>query len=69
MWDDIQKAYFERIGAKINPNTDIVEVPRRVWNNLQYTDRSIYDKNIRTWMINSICGCCLIFEHRHFEII
>lgn len=68
MWDHIQKAYFERIGAKINP-AGIVEIPRRVWAGLQYTDRSIHDKNIRTWMINSVNGCCLIFEHKHFEIV
>ena len=69
MWDHIQLAYFERIGAKISPDSEIVQVPRKVWNTLQYTDRSIHYKSTRTWMINSVNGCCLIFEHKHFEII
>ena len=68
MWDHIQVDYFNRIGAVIGSD-DIVRIPHKIWRTLQYTDRSIYDKSIHTWMINSINGCCLIFEHKHFEIV
>lgn len=68
MWDHIQIEYFNKIGATVGDD-DIVKIPRRVWNTLQYTDRSIHDRTVKTWMINSVNGCCLIFEHKHFEII
>ena len=34
----------------------------------QYTGRSIHDNSVRTLMLPSVYGCCLIFEGKHFRI-
>lgn len=66
MWTQSEIDFFEGIGCRIDPKSDKVLISREQWKKEQYTDRSIYNKDIRTWMIP---GCVLIFEHRHFEIV
>lgn len=69
MWDKIQLVFFNRLGCAIDPKTEKALVPREVWEKEIYTGKSIDNPDVRTWMINSAKGCCLIFEHKHFEII
>jgi len=67
MWSDRERKYFFAKGCEIDKN-DVVKVPRRIWSKEIY--RGI-DANtgVRNWMIAADCGTCLIFEHKHFEIV
>lgn len=44
-------------------------IPEHKWSNLQYTDRSIFNRKLHTLMIPSDFGCCLITEGMHFIIL
>lgn len=68
-WDNIQKEYITRHNLKIDADTQKIIIKRSQWASLPYTSNSIHDKNVKTWMIPSIKGSCLIFENAHFHIV
>ena len=67
MWDKIQIDFITKQGATITDG-GIIEIPRREWAKQAYRGVNA-ETGVRQWMIPSIMGCCLIFEHLHFEII
>lgn len=66
-WDTIQREYIFSHGCEID-NNGIIKIPRFVWSKQVYRGINA-DTGVKNWMIPSIRGCCLIFEHTHFEII
>lgn len=66
-WDNVQKRYFSTYNLKITAD-GIIKIPRGKWAKMQYRGVDA-NTGIHNWMIPSINGCCLIFEHSHFEIV
>lgn len=67
MWSDRQREFFFAKGCEID-NDDIVKIPRLIWSKEIYRGVDA-GTGVKNWMINGETGCCLIFEHKHFEII
>ncbi len=65
--DPRMREYLNDHGIKIERD-DMIVLTRKQWDGLAYTDRSITDPSVRTWMLPSIHGCCLLFEGKHFRI-
>ena len=68
MWDHIEQEFIFDHGWKINEQEKII-LTRKQFNNYQYTGKSIKDNNVKTIMIPSKFGCCLIFENKHFVVM
>ena len=66
-WDAYEREDILNNGGRFDAN-GIAHFTKKCWESMQYTDVSIKDKNVRTLMIPSIHGCCLIFEGKHFVI-
>ena len=67
MWSDREREYFFKKGCEID-NNDVVKVPRLIWSKEIYRGVDA-DTGIHHWMIGGDSGTCLIFEHKHFEIV
>lgn len=67
MWDSIQKDYFAKRNLEIDAS-GVVKIPRSAWAKEIYRGFNC-GTGEHNWMIPSENGCCLIFEHRHFEIV
>lgn len=67
MWSNREREYFFDKGCEIDKD-GIVKVPRIVWSKQIYRGVDA-ETGVKNWMIPSEHGCCLIFEHRHFEIV
>ena len=68
MWDLREKEYIFDHGWTIGKD-DKIRLTKSQFNKNQYTGRSLKDPSVKTLMLPSINGCCLIFEHKHFEIV
>ena len=68
-WDAREREYIFDHGWRIEPDNDeMLVLTQRQFDENQYTGRSIRDGNVRTLMLPSVHGCCLIFEGKHFRI-
>lgn len=68
-WDAIEQEYIFEHGWKIDhDNSEMLVLTNKQFKQNQYTGRSIHDNSVRTLMLPSIHGCCLIFEGKHFRI-
>lgn len=67
-WDKREEEYIFDHGFIIGEG-GILKITKKQWDKLQYTGTSIKNPNIKTLMIPSTNGSCLIFEHKHFEIV
>ena len=67
-WDDRELECIFDHGWVVGKDNKL-QITKKQFENYQYTDRSIEDSSIRTLMLPSVHGCCLIFEGKHFEII
>lgn len=67
MWNNREREYFFNKGCEIDSN-DIVKIPRIIWAKQVYRGVDA-NTGVHNWMIPSENGCCLIFEHTHFEIV
>lgn len=66
-WDKTEQEFIFDHGWKLDENEMLI-LTRKQFDSYQYTDRSIYDHNVRTLMLPSNFGCCLILEGKHFVI-
>lgn len=65
--DPRMREYLNDHGIKIERDGMIV-LTEKQWEKAAYKDRSVTDPTVRTWMLPSIHGCCLLFEGKHFRI-
>lgn len=68
-WDSMQREFIFDHGWKINRESGKLELTRKQFDDWCYTGESLNDSSIKTIMMPSVHGCCLIFEHKHFEIV
>lgn len=68
LWDAYEKEYIFDHGWRINDSGKI-ELTKEQFEKNQYSGKSISDKNVKTLMLPSMHGCCLIFENKHFIIV
>lgn len=66
-WDRYEQEHIFDLGGYFDEN-EVAHFSKERWETMQYTGTSINDENVRTLMIPSIHGCCLIFENKHFVI-
>ena len=67
-WDAIEQEYIFDHGWKIDyDDNEMLVLTKEQFRRYQYTGRSIHDANVRTLMLPSVHGCCLIFEGKHFR--
>ena len=67
-WDARERECIYDHGWKINDD-GLLELTRKQFLDYSWSGKSIYNPNIRTMMLPSTFGCCLIFEHKHFIIV
>lgn len=68
-WDAREQEYIFDHGWRIDyDNGEMLVLTQKQFDENQYTGRSIHDESVRTLMLPSIHGCCLIFEGKHFRI-
>ena len=68
-WDAREQEYIFDHGWRIDyDNDEMLVLTQKQFDENQYTGRSIRDGSVRTLMIPSVHGCCLIFEGKHFRI-
>ena len=68
-WDAREQEYIFDHGWRIDYDHDeMLVLTQKQFDENQYTGRSIHDERVRTLMLPSVHGCCLIFEGRHFRI-
>jgi hypothetical protein len=67
-WDAYEKEYIFDHGFLIGEG-GILQITKKQWDKLSYIGTSIRNPDIKTLMLPSIHGSCLIFEHKHFEIV
>ena len=67
MFDRISKEYIFDHGWRID-SAGFLVLSQKQFNSYQYSGKSIRDENIKTLMLPSIHGCCLVFEGKHFRI-
>lgn len=65
--DPRMREYILDRGARIESGGMIILTGKQ-WKREPYTGTSIRDGSVRTWMIPSVHGCCLLFEGKHFRI-
>ena len=66
-WDSREQEFIFDHGWKFDSNEKLV-LTKRQFDDYQYSGRSIRNENVKTLMIPSVHGCCLIFEGLHFKI-
>lgn len=66
-WDSLEREYIFDHGIVIGDD-GILQITKKQWDKLAYTGTSIRDPKVKTLMLPSVHGSCLIFEHMHFEI-
>jgi hypothetical protein len=66
-WDSIEQHCIFDHGWQIDKDEMLV-LTKRQFNAYQYSGHSYRDPTVRTLMIPSLHGCCLIFEGKHFRI-
>lgn len=67
-FDEREREFIFDHGWKISDD-GILILTKEQFRKYQYTGKSIRDSKIRTLMLPSVNGCCLIFEDKHFRII
>ena len=68
-WDAHEQECIFDHGWRIDyDNDEMLVLTQKQFNEYSYTGRSIHDKSVRTLMLPSVHGCCLIFEGKHFRI-
>lgn len=68
MWDSLEKEYIFDHGWVIGDDGRL-QITKTQFKKASYTGTSINNPNIKTIMLPSVHGSCLIFEHKHFEIV
>lgn len=69
-WDAREQEYIFDHGWRIDyGNNEMLVLTQRQFDENQYTGRSIHNPSVRTLMLPSVYGCCLIFEGKHFRIV
>lgn len=66
-WDSRQQEYACNMGWRFDENEMLV-LTNKQFSDYQYSGRSIYDNSVKTLMLPSVHGSCLIFEGKHFRI-
>ena len=66
-WDRYEQEYVFDHGGYFDKD-EIAHFTQDTFEHMQNTGKSIRDENIRTMMIPSFYGTCLIFENKHFVI-
>lgn len=66
-WDSREQEYIFDHGWKLDKDEMLI-LTKEQFNKYQYSGRSVQDKNVKTLMLPSVNGCCLIFEGKHFRI-
>ena len=66
-WDRYEQEYVFDHGGRFD-NDEVAHFTQEQWDRMQYTGKSVHDSNVRTLMIPSFHGSCLIFENKHFVI-
>ena len=66
-WDNMEREYIFDNGWKIRDDTRL-ELTKEQFEKYQYSGRSIRDNNVRTLVLPSVHGSCLIFEGKHFVV-
>lgn len=66
-WDNYEQEYVFNHGGRFDKN-GVAHFSATAYEKMAYTGRSTRDGNVRTLMIPSIHGACLIFEGKHFVI-
>lgn len=66
-WDAYEQEYVFNHGGRFDAD-EIAHFSNAWWEIMQNKGVSINDENVRTLMIPSVHGCCLIFENKHFVI-
>ncbi len=68
-WDAREQEYIFDHGWRIDyDNNETLVLTQNQFDENQYTGRSIHDPSVRTLMLPSVHGCCLIFEGKHFRV-
>lgn len=67
MFSAMEREYIYDHGWKIDEDGILVLTPDQ-FRKYQYTGTSVRDRNVKTLMLPSDNGCCLIFEGKHFKI-
>jgi hypothetical protein len=68
-WDSIEQHCIFDHGWQIDyDNNEMLVLTKRQFNAYQYAGHSYRDPTVRTLMLPSVHGCCLIFEGKHFRI-
>lgn len=66
-WDAREQEFAFDRGWRFDEDETLV-LTEKQYSAYQYAGRSALDGNVRTLMIPSVHGCCLIFEGKHFRI-
>lgn len=66
-WDSREQEYAFDMGWRFD-DAEMLVLTKEQFERNQYTGRSINDDSVKTLMLPSVHGCCLIFEGKHFRI-
>ena len=66
-WDIREQEYIFDHGWKLDKDEMLI-LTKKQFEEHQYSSHSIYDGNIKTLMLPSVNGCCLIYEGKHFVV-
>ena len=66
-WDNYEQEYVFDHGGHFDAD-EVAHFSKECWERMSYTGTSINNPEVRTMMIPSVHGSCLIFEGKHFVI-
>lgn len=68
-WDSTQREFIFDHGWNINRESGKLELTKKQFKDWCYTGKLNKEPGVKTIMLPSVHGCCLILEHKHFEIV